>query len=352
MYILTTYFTELLKNIEPPQHRLEAAKELPDKVRDYLENTDSFPTSPPHSCLAGSYRRHTAIGDIKDVDIIVKADVSLNESAGSTIWRLNNALDNLPEALGLQGYTEIKPSRRSVHVYFEDKDFHLDIVPAIIPTEIDQNLYIPDKSWGKWIPSNPIGYCRYLSELNEKYGGKVVPLIKLVKHFRDYQMKIMKPKSYWLEALVVYHVTNGSIDMQQSLAEVFRDLMSAIYIKFAPILGREDGATPHIPDPMLGDDISWNWERIYFETFMHRVKEAENAATKALQTDKQEEAVKLWQIVFGEDKFPKDVKHATQKLAEAAPGIAFVSSVGFIHTQQPSFGKYVASQSTKFYGEE
>jgi len=352
MYVLTTYFGELLRNIEPPQNRLEAAKELPDKVRDYLKSADGFPASPPYSTLAGSYRRHTAIGDIKDVDIIVKADVGLDESPVSTIRNLKNTVDNLPKALGLKGYTEIKQSRRSVHVYFEDDDFHLDIVPAIIPKEIDQKLYIPDKSWGKWIPSNPIGYCRYLSELNEKYGEKVVPLIKLVKYFRDYQMKIMKPKSYWLEALVVYHVTNGSIDMEQSLAEVFRDLMSAIYAKFAPLLGREDGAIPRIPDPMLGDDISWNWERTHFETFMRRVKEALNAATRALQTDNQEEAIKSWQTVFGEDKFPKDVKQPARNLAKAAPGIASVSTVGFIHTQQPSSGKYVTSQATKFYGEE
>lgn len=352
MYVLTTYFTELLRSIEPPQHRLDAARELPDRVRDYLKNTGSFPTSPPYSSIAGSYRRHTTIGDIKDVDIIVKADVGLDESPGSAIRRLKNALDNLPDALGLGGYAEIKQSRRSVHVYFGGKDFHLDVVPAIVPKQIDERLYIPDKSWGKWIPSNPIGYCRYLSQLNEKHGGKVVPLIKLVKHFRDYQMKIMKPKSYWLEALVVCHLTNGRIDMHQSLAEVFRDLMSAIHAKFAPLLGREDGATPCIPDPMLGDDISWNWERTHFEAFMHRVEEAKNAATKALQTDKQEEAIELWQTVFGEDKFPKDVKHTAWKLAEAAPGTAFVSSAGFIHTQQPSSGEYVTSQATKFYGED
>lgn len=352
MHVLTTYFMELLKNIEPPQHRLEAAKELPGKVRDYLEDTHSFPTSPPYSCLTGSYRRHTSIGDIKDVDIIVKADVSTSENPGSIIRRLNNALDNLPEALGLQGHAEVKPSRRSVHVYFEDKDFHLDVVPAIVPGEIDQELYIPDKLWGKWIPSNPIGYCRYLSELNEKYGGKVVPLIKLAKHFRDYQMKVMKPKSYWLEALVIYHIVNGALDMQQSLGEAFRDLMAAIYVKFAPLLGRTDGATPHIPDPMLGNDISWNWERSHFETFMHRVKEAENTATRALQTDKQEEAIRLWQTVFGEDEFPGDARQTAQGLAKAAPGIAFVDSAGSVHTQRPSSGQYVQSQATRFYGEE
>ncbi len=352
MHILTTHFGELLKNIEPPQNRLEAAKDLPDKVRDYLKNTDNFPTSAPYSALSGSYRRHTAICDIKDVDIIVKVDVGLDENPGSIIQKLKDKLDDLPKELGLKGYTEIKQLRRSVHVYFEETDFHLDVVPSIIPKEIDQTLYIPDKAWGKWIPSNPIGYCRYLSELNDKYNGKVVPLIKLVKYFRDYQMKIMKPKSYWLEALVVYHIKNSSLDMDQSLPEIFHDLMSAIYNKFAPILGREDGATPHIPDPMLGNDISWNWDRSHFETFMHRVEEAENTTKKALQTEDQEEAIKLWQTIFGEEYFPKDTKQAVRKLAEAAPGKASVSSAGIITTLRPALGKYIVSKQTTYYGED
>jgi len=352
MYTLTTYFKELLSNIEPSQERLEAAKELPDQVREYLKNLEDFPTSSPYSALAGSYRRHTAIDDIKDVDIIIKVDVDQDETPGSVIRMVKNALDNLPDDLGLQGYTDIKQNRRSVHVHFADRDFCLDMIPAIVPGEIDQELCIPDKSWGKWIPSNPIGYCRYLSELNQKHGEKVVPLIKLVKHFRDYQMKIMKPKSYWLEALVVYHITQGNIDMNLSLAEVFRDLMSAICNKFAPILGREDGATPRIPDPMLGNDISWNWDRTHFETFMRRVEEARDKAQKALETDNQEEAVNLWQNVFGEEKFPSDVKQASRKLAEAVPGIAAVGSSGLIHSHQPASGKYVTSQATTFYGEE
>ena len=350
-YTLTTYFGELLKNIEPPQHRQDAAMEVSDRVREFLKNHDDFPTSDPYSRLSGSYRRHTSVGDIKDVDIIVKVDVMLEESPGSIIRKLKTTLDDLPEALGLKGCSEIKQSRRSVHVYFEDKDFHLDIVPAIVPKEIDQKLYIPDKSWGKWIESNPIGYCRHLSELNDKYGGKVVPLIKIVKHFRDYNMKIMRPKSYWLEALVVYHVTSGSIDMSQSIAEIFRDLMSAIYNKFAPLLGRDDDATPHIPDPMLGNDISWNWDRTHFETFMNKVKEAKETATKALEANNQEEAIKLWQSVFGEEKFPKAINKSSLNLSDAAAGAAIISNKGLINPHFSPSIRTVKSQPTTFYGE-
>jgi hypothetical protein len=350
-YALTSYFGELLKNIEPPQNRQYAAVEVSERVREFLKNHEDFPTSDPYSRLSGSYRRHTAVGDIKDVDIIVKVDASLEESPGLVIRNLKNTLNSLPDALGLKGHSEIKQSRRSVHVYFEDKDFHLDVVPAIVPKEIDQKLYVPDKSWGKWIESNPIGYCRHLSELNDKYNGKVVPLIKLVKHFRDYNMKIMKPKSYWLESLVVYHVKSGSIDMSQPIAEIFRDLMSAIYNKFAPLLGRDDEATPHIPDPMLGNDISWNWDRTHFETFMNRVKEAKEVAAKALETGNQEEAIKLWQSVFGDEKFPKAVSKTSSKLSDFAPGVAFVGSSGLINPRPSPSVRTVRSQPTTFYGD-
>ena len=135
MYTLTTYFKELLSNIEPSQERLEAAKVLPDQVREYLKNLADFPTSSPYSALAGSYRRHTAIDDIKDVDIIIKVDVDQDESPGSVIRMVKKALENLQGDLGLQGYTDIKQNRRSVHVHFADRDFCLDVVPAIVPQQ-------------------------------------------------------------------------------------------------------------------------------------------------------------------------------------------------------------------------
>jgi hypothetical protein len=124
--------------------------------------------------------------------------------------------------------------------------------------------------------------------------------------------------------------------------------MSAIYKKFAPILGREDGATPHIPDPMLDNDISWNWERSHFETFMNRVKEAEETATKALETDDQEEAVRQWQKLFGEVK----VKGITQNLTKVSPGIASITSVGIVGSQTPTTGRVIVSKPTTYYGEE
>lgn len=39
VFSLITHFVELLKNIRPPQHRIEAAQELPPLVREYIKQS-------------------------------------------------------------------------------------------------------------------------------------------------------------------------------------------------------------------------------------------------------------------------------------------------------------------------
>lgn len=135
MLTLGTHFDELLKNIRPPQERLDAARDLPPLVRDYLKTHQDFSTVAPHSRLVGSYAQHMPVGDVKDVDFLVRVDgdPEANEpEAKQLIQELKNALDDLPEALGYEGWAgvDIERARRSVHVYIKGRDFHLDGVPG------------------------------------------------------------------------------------------------------------------------------------------------------------------------------------------------------------------------------
>ncbi len=47
MLTLSEYFKEFLSNIEPPEHRLATAEEIPDDVRRYLKLDFS-----PSRCVA------------------------------------------------------------------------------------------------------------------------------------------------------------------------------------------------------------------------------------------------------------------------------------------------------------
>lgn len=137
MFPLVTYFEELLKNIQPPQDRIQAAQELPWLVRDYIKASEEFRTVAPHTRLAGSYAQEMAAGDVKDVDTLVRVpgDLKANEPEAKQLIRdLKKLLDGLPEALGYQGYAkaeiDVERARRSVHVYFKITSSLLVFLPG------------------------------------------------------------------------------------------------------------------------------------------------------------------------------------------------------------------------------
>jgi hypothetical protein len=292
------------------------------------------------------------------VAIRVPGNPKKNEPEAKQLIRdLKKLLDGLPEFLGYEGHAEadidVERARRSVHVYFKDKDFHLDFVPCIAPDGFESIIYVPDRGFNKWIASHPIGYINLLNELQKEHNGKVKPLGILLKHFRNCQMKNRKPKSYWLGALLVFHIQKGSLDTSQSLAVLFHDLLDAIYRQYQCLLWLSDEATSNIPDPMLEHNISWNWSRTHFETFMRRIDEGRQWAAKALETDNREKAIAYWQKIFGEEYFPSEVETAASTLASTGfPGKSYVSSTGLILPSQPASGLYTATQATKFHGAE
>jgi hypothetical protein len=358
MFPLSTHFELLLEKVQPPQDRIEAAQTLPNLVRDYLKDHRWFVTVPPHSRLVGSYAQNLCVGDVKDVDFLVRVDGDAERNkpeARELLHDLKRALDGLPEALGYRGFAEIdiERARRSVHVCFEDRDFHLDVVPCIAPVGFEAPIYVPDRGFNKWIPSHPVGYINLLNELNTEHGKKIKPLIRLLKHFRNYHFKTRSPKSYWLGALTVHHVQQGVLDISRPLAELFHDLLDAIYLQYDHLLSTNENSTPNIKDPILGHNISWNWGRSHFETFMRRLDDGRTWTAKALESKEREGAVQWWQRVFGEEYFPSDVSAGAADIARASlPGSSFVTAAGQVTGRKPESGIYTPTKDTTFHGTE
>jgi hypothetical protein len=356
MQALGTHFERLLKNIQPPPDRVSLAQELPEQVRDFLTTQQDLLTITPHTRLVGSYAQHLSVGDVKDVDILVRVDgdPEQNEPEATKVVRaLGSALRGLHEALDFgEESIDVSTARRSVHVYFADQDFHLDIVPCVAASGFDEVLYVPDKGFNDWIKSHPCGYVRLISDLNTEHSHKVRPLIKLLKHFRNIQMKQRRPKSYWLGALVIHHLRReNGLDLSNPLPVVFRDLLNAIYNQYASLLPRSDGATPNIPDPLLGHNVSWNWQRSHFETFMKRVDDGRSWASEALENNQgRDEAIRLWQRIFGADYFPSDVADEISEQASLGlPGRAAVTTSGLIVPGTAS-GLKTPTMKTTFHG--
>lgn len=314
MITLPDHFDSLLTNIQPRSTRITLAQEIPASIRKFLQETDLLATVDPQSRLAGSYGRSTAIKNIKDVDLLVFIDPLYKDDKERgpqiALNDLIDALQGFPEAQGdengsVNGTLALRKQRRSVCVTFtllndvdnEEETFNVDVVPVILAENLDEPLWIPDREWSKWIKTDPLGYGKYLSALNKVNGYKVIPLIKMLKHWRDVRMVYRRPKSYWLECILVNLIDRKKIEFDgRSYAEIFSTLLNEIYLDFESDFEKEK-AVPKVPDPMLGNNVAWNWERSEFETFMRRVEECSKWAIRALESNDEEEAIGLWQNV-------------------------------------------------------
>lgn len=360
MSTVPIHFDTFRSNIEPKDERLKLAVAFPARVRDFLKETDKILTMDPHTRLAGSYARHVTTKEIKDVDIILFVMKTYrSEKAERMLETLFEALVGLPKALGYKGSVIKKErQRRSIKVELTDPGFDLDIVPAVALTGVDEALEVPDRDWSKWVPSHPLGYGDALSKLNADYKEKVVPLIKMLKHWRDIQIEPDEegrrhPKSYWLECMVYHKFSDSTIKTKDlSYAELFRDLLKEICNEYAPVLAKKD-KLPRVNDPMLGHDVVYNWKRADFETFMACIDQSLEWANSALEQEDIPTSAKLWQKVFGKEYFPDTVKLQLeeQKRLATFQGTAFVSPAGAVMTEQ-SNNCAVQPPPTRFYGKE
>jgi hypothetical protein len=320
------HFEALLKRINPPEHWIELVSARVNDVRDWLRQNE-FATAPPHTRLSGSYSRSTAIELIPDVDILLFVPVDeLERTPNAVLLALHRALKDYPG-----GLIDSHGQRRSVRLELAAEGICLDIIPAVADQGLERAIRVPDRPQNRWILSDPLGYARRLSALNQAHGGKLIPLVKLVKAWRDEHMVQRRPKSYVLEVMLLFAVEDEALVLcDRSVAENVRDAFVYITEKYEDVM--DNGSTaPRIPDPQVaGTYITRGWERPHFETFMRRAREARRAAERALGAEDEPAACEEWRRVFG-SRWPTEEEVKAAIRAEAAahqPGSVKISQTG------------------------
>ncbi len=348
------HFAALLSRVNPPEDRAQTAADRVNELREFLAEHE-YATTSPHTRLSGSYGRHTAIELIQDVDVLVFIpEDQLDRTPHAALLELNKVLQDFPG-----GAIDTRGQRRSVRITLEADDIHLDVVPAVMTGDLEDPLEVPDRPRAKWIPSDPLGYAARLSKLNQDHGGKLVPLIKLLKAWRDEQMKRRKPKSYVLEVILLEGVEARELVLcDKGRAENVHDAFAYIADRFEDVMDNGTDA-PRIRDPQVPSNfITKGWERAAFETFMTRVRESRRAARRALDAKDLEKAVAEWRKVFG-SRWPEDdeVREAARTEAKGVqPGAASITPSGLVAAGALGVlgamvaKKLVAIQPTKYHG--
>jgi hypothetical protein len=315
-------FEAVLSAIEPVEERLNAAKVIPARIRGELQQTNALRTVAPHTLLVGSYRRHTAISQLKDVDIaVLVAKEYATQPPAVVLGALADAVDRVRRTGRLRNI-ERHEQRRSLRCELPDRDFRIDLVPVVALTgDPYGELRIPDRVWKTWEPTRSIGYVLDFSALNAASGNKLVPLVKLMKHWRAaQQMDRTEAKSFWIEALIVSLVRERRIDLKGSWDRVIESALSAMYQRCLPVYNMGN-RIPFIQDPMLPSrNVAHNWTLSGFHRFFGKLDASQRHAAAAVAGD-DATAAGEWRRVFGESFAPSPWDEVPLAMGATALGI-------------------------------
>ena len=170
----------------------DAVRRQLDKVKQALAaKLEDISITP---VFGGSVRKHTYVNGISDVDalLVLKGD-GLSDVPPSEV------LDEFEAELGRR-FKAASLLRDRMSVTLEGDDLNLQLLPAV---RKGKNLLIPSASGEEWSKIRPEAFFRKLTEINDQYGRKVVPTIKIVKGINDTFPEGQKLTGYHIESLAI-----------------------------------------------------------------------------------------------------------------------------------------------------
>ena len=304
MMKLNWYFDELKTAIEPDAKYKEHAQKADDPVREHLRYDASFAQYYANSFLYGSYARNTAIGNIKDVDLVIVCNYSNYSSPLMLLNELRESLESLYHNASLGD------QRRSIRVDeplpdIPDSKLTLDVIPAIYQNGSDGPLWVPDREKREWTASHPRGHMAYTTRLNaDSQQGRFVPLAKMMKWWWKHQFELKqpwvesfkrKPKGFWVETMTGQFVDLSKDSYPELIVSVFENAFTE-FRKF-----RTENRIPNLADPALtGKYIKTSITEDEFTFFLNTLEESLTVAREAANATTESRAAEFWQTIFGD----------------------------------------------------
>lgn len=308
IHSLSDNFDYFFSRINPSRTFITRASSERKTITKLIENSELTKELNPKCFLQGSYDRHTAIYTINDVDIVVlcqslSCSQNTNYSSSGHIWTRDKIFKVIAAPLLNDGrYQDKVKYRKSSMCIKIDLGIKIEILPVVHKYPNDDYtkepfcLYRPEKQ--QWED----GYARYhqqhLTDKNRRTDN-FIPAIKVFKHLRHYNQ--VESVSFHIECLLF------------SLPDELFQGNPATYIlsilDYIATHSAEDWYYSRIVTPCgercLFTDSEWNfesWKKFYDNVRIWLIlsKAANICKTK-------EDSIYFWQILLGEQYFPKEV---------------------------------------------
>lgn len=214
--------------LEPSSRQKAKASASYRHLRDQVIGRRVFGRRILDCYLSGSYRRHTAIYPLEDVDVIFVIDPSQWRGAylglssyPDPVKVLRSFATVLRDAYQLSStFTQ----RRSLRL--ELNHVHIDCVPAIAQPGTDF-IEIGDHRKGGWIKSSPKAHHQALTFANQRNHRLVVPLVKLLKAWNRGLPDAARMRSFVIETIAVTLFSRVTCTSLEAGLFMFFDFMAS-----------------------------------------------------------------------------------------------------------------------------
>jgi len=259
-----------------------------EKIQKKISTEDVF--------LTGSYKRRTKIRPLKDVDMFVVYAEEFRDTYLSNPKKIISELRVLlMEIYGDHFKDKVKEQYHSVNIDFATIGF--DVIPAFSE---GNNYIIPDLDINEWIKTNPKVYAEILTNKNEENQKKLIPLIKMVKHWNQRIKKEQgkKPlKSFLIEVILVEAFQSPPQNFKTGVKIAFEFIYNNI----------EKGG---FKDPAgLGPNIDsklTSYEKQFIAQLAGQVLQKAVKALKEEEDGNDYDALRLWYEIFGDPFYNPD----------------------------------------------
>jgi len=214
-------FLKLVSRIQPSAPEFELAKKHVATIATRLKSTFNL----RRTLVGGSYARDTLVHGASDVDlfaVIARDDITWGgryESSRTTLDRFRDKL------AARYPHTPLRRDLHAIVVPFSEGP-SVDVVPAVFDqmTGSRPQYLIPDGEGG-WMATNPEKHNVYISDADEKSGGKLKRVAQLMKFWRYCCSTRFALTSFHIEILLASTgVCSGVKSYAECITEVLQNL--------------------------------------------------------------------------------------------------------------------------------
>lgn len=179
--------------------------------------------------LIGSYARFTALTPLDDVDMVFVIDPGYWQVSLARLVGQRPPVDKVLESFATatrRRYpaTSVRVQRRSIGLLLSK--LTIDIVPAIADPSRPDWIYIPDRDKQAWIPSAPKIHTRVSSDVNQRNGNRLKPLVRLLKSWNNLIPGTARLKSFAIETMATRLFSRVQMPSLLDGLELFFDFLS------------------------------------------------------------------------------------------------------------------------------